>query len=180
IQVSALVLFQSSNFIITQFYGPEKVTSFNIAYKYFSVIQMLFTIIVLPYWSAFTEAWFKKDIQWIKNTIQNLLYLWLGMVVLSLIMYVGADFFFRIWIGEEKMKSIVISTPLQISLIVYFLIFSFGGIFNMFINGVNKVTLQTYSLLIGAILFVPLTYVFIEYFKWDIESVMIGSIIANF
>ena len=50
----------------------------------------------------------------------------------------------------------------------------------MFINGVGKVTLQTFSLLIGAILFVPCTYFFIRYLNWGIESVVIGSIVANF
>jgi O-antigen/teichoic acid export membrane protein len=180
IQASALVIFQSANFIIIQFFGPEEVTSFDVAFKYFSIINMIFTIIVLPYWPAFTEAWAKEDIAWIRRTITNLLKLWGGFVVMALLMFVLSDIVFYYWIGAEKMKVVSISMTLKILLILYFLIFTFGGVFNMFINGVGKVTLQTYSLLLGAALFVPCTYFFIHYLNWGIESVVLGSIIANF
>jgi O-antigen/teichoic acid export membrane protein len=180
IQASALVIFQSANFIIIQFFGPEEVTSFDVAFKYFSIINMIFTIIVLPYWPAFTEAWAKEDLAWIRRTINNLLKLWAGFVLMAVIMFLVSDLVFHYWIGPEKMKVVTISTALKILLIAYFLIFTFGGVFNMFINGVGKVTLQTYSLLFGALIFLPCTYFFIHYLNWGIESVVIGSIIANF
>lgn len=180
IQASALVIFQSANFVIIQFFGPEEVTSFDVAFKYFSIINMIFTIIVLPYWPAFTEAWTKEDHAWIRKTIRNLLKLWGGFVAIALVMLVMSDVVFHFWIGPEKMKIVSISLLLKVLLVVYFLIFTFGGVFNMFINGVGKVTLQTYSLLLGAILFLPSTYFFIHYLHWGIESVVIGSIIANF
>ncbi len=180
IQISALIMFQSSNIIITQFYGPAEVTPFNLAYKLFSVITMLFTIIVSPFWAAFTEAWVIKDLVWVKKTIKNLLYIWLGLVVLAVILFIISDSFFAFWIGEDKMKTMLISKKLKILLIIYFLLFSFGGIFNMFINGVGKITIQMYSLLIGAILFVPIAFFFIKYLNWGVESVVIASILANF
>jgi O-antigen/teichoic acid export membrane protein len=180
IQASALVIFQSANFIIIQFFGPEEVTSFDVAFKYFSIINMIFTIIVLPYWPAFTEAWAKEDVTWIRRTINNLLKLWGGFVVMAIVMFLISDIVFHYWIGAEKMKVVTISTALKMLLIAYFLIFTFGGVFNMFINGVGKVTLQTYSLLFGALIFLPCTYFFIHYLNWGIESVVIGSIIANF
>jgi O-antigen/teichoic acid export membrane protein len=180
IQVSALVIFQSAYIIITQFLGPDAVTSFDVAFKYFSIINVVFTIIVLPYWPAFTEAWAKEDTTWIKSTVRNLLYLWCGFVVMALVMFFLSDFVFYYWIGPEKLEAMSISTTLKVLLVFYFLIFTFGGVFNMFINGVGKVTLQTYSLLIGAVLFIPCTYFFIHYLHWGIEGVVVGSIIANF
>ena len=36
---------------------------------------MMFTIFLEPFWSASTEAYFKKDIQWIKNAIKKYNYL---------------------------------------------------------------------------------------------------------
>ncbi len=180
IQISALIMFQSSNIIIAQFYGPAEVTPYNIAYKLFSVTMMLFTIIISPFVSPFTEAWVKKEIGWIKKTIKNLLYIWIALVILSIFLYLISDFFFDLWITKEKMKTIVISSRLKLLLILYFLLFSFGGIFNMFINGVSKVSVQMYSLLIGAILFVPIAIFFIKYLNWGIESVVMASILSNF
>lgn len=180
IQMSALIMFQSSNIIITQFYGPAEVTPYNIAYKLFSVIMMGFTIIVSPFWAAFTEAWVKEDFNWIKKSIKNLLYIWLGLVVLGLVLFLISDMFFDFWLGKDKMKTITISNRLKISLLIYFLLLTFGGIFNMFINGVGKILIQMYSLLVGALIFVPISIFFIKYLRWGIESVVIASILSNF
>ena len=180
IQISALVMFQTSNIIITQFFGPAQVTPYSIAFKYFSVINMLFTIIITPFWSAHTEAWVKKDYTWIKTAIRNLLYIWLGFVVMGIIMLLFSDTFFQFWIGRHNMDNIEISYRLRYILLIYFLIFSFGGIFNMFINGVGVIKLQTISLIIGTLVFIPLTYFFIKVFNFGIESVALAMIIANF
>lgn len=180
INISALIMFQSSNFIIAQFFGPSEVTSYNIAYKLFSVITMLFTIIISPFWSAFTEAWVKEDIQWVKKTIRSLFYVWVAIFIVAVILFFISDTFFNLWLTKEKMKTIVITNILKISLLSYFLLFAFGGIFNMFINGVGKISVQMYSLMIGAILFYPLSMFFIKYLNWGVESVVIASIIANF
>ena len=180
IQISALIMFQSSEIIIAQFYGPAEVTPYNIAYKLFSVIMMVFTIIISPFWAAYTEAWVTKDTNWIKNTTKSLLYVWGGMVVLALVLFLVSDIFFDFWIGKDKMKTIIISNRLKAALLLYFLLFTFGGIFNMFINGVGKLAVQMYSLLIGVIIFIPTALFFIKYLHWGIESVAVASIVANF
>ena len=180
IQISALVMFQSSNIVIAQFFGPEEVTSYNIAYKYFGVINMLFSLIMIPYWSAFTDAWVKKEIEWIKKTIKNLLKIFLLFLLIAILLFIFAPFMFNLWLSKEKMQTINISNLLEISLIVYFLIFSFGGIYNMFINGTGKIHLQMISLLIGAIIFFPIAFLLIRIFGMGIESVVIASIISNF
>lgn len=180
IQVSALVMFQSSNIIISQFYGPAEVTPYQLAYKLFGVITMLFGIIIAPFWAAFNEAWTIKDITWIKNTINKLLYIWLGLVVISIILFFISDTFFDIWITKKDMASITITSKLKIYLIIYFLLFTFGGIFNMFINGAGKVSVQMYSLLIGAILFFPISLFFIKVLNMGIESVVLATLISNF
>ncbi|MCA0931059.1 oligosaccharide flippase family protein [Lutimonas saemankumensis] len=180
IQISALVMFQSSNIIIAQYYGPEEVTPYNLAYKLFSMINMVFAIIVAPFWAAFTEAWVKMDLNWVKKTVRNLFYIWMGLVFISLFLYLISDTFFDVWLGTEKMKSINITDRLKISLIIYFLLFTFGSVFNMFINGVGKLQVQMYSLLIGATIFIPITIFFIKILHWGIESVVIASIVSNF
>lgn len=180
IQISALILFQSANFVIIQFFGPAEVTQFNIAYKYFSALHMVFTIVMGPYWSAFTEAWVKQDFAWIRRTIRNLTRLWGLFVIMGILMLLVANLFFEVWIGKESMKNIHIGMNLQIALVVNFLLFSFGGIYTMFINGVGKITMQLISLALGAMLFVPMCYVFVKVLGWGVESVIIASILSNF
>ena len=38
IQIASIILFSTDNFIITQLFGPEQVTPYNIALKYFTII----------------------------------------------------------------------------------------------------------------------------------------------
>ncbi len=78
------------------------------------------------------------------------------------------------------METIEITMKLRISLLLYFLLFAFGSVFNMFINGVGKIKVQLISLVIGAIIFIPLSIFFIKHLHMGIEGVVYASIIANF
>ncbi len=180
IQISALVMFQSSNIIITQFFGPREVTSFNIAYKYYGIINMLFSLIMIPYWSAFTDAWVKKEFDWIKRTIRNLLWIFYVFIVISALLFIVAPHVFNLWLGIDRMKNIVITNRLEFFLILYFLLLSFGGIYNMFINGTGKLSVQMISLLIGAVIFFPIAYFLISFWGMGLEAVVIASILSNF
>ena len=64
IMISMLFIYQFINIILSRVHGPETVTQYNIAYKYFSVLNMFFTIVLTPFWSAFTDAYVKKDYEW--------------------------------------------------------------------------------------------------------------------
>lgn len=153
IQIAAIVIYQTSNIIIAQLFGPAQVTPFNIAFKYFSIISMGFGIVMTPFWSAFTEAWTKKDIPWIKNTVKRLIQLWVLICIVTLIMLFSANFIYRLWVGKE------IEVPLSISIImaVYVVLNAWCGIFSHFLNGVGKIKLQLYFGGIGALINIPLS-----------------------
>lgn len=175
IQIAGLIIYQSSTIIIAQYFGPSEVTTYNIAYKYFSILTMAFTIIVSPFWSAYTEAWVKKDIIWIKNTIKKLINIWAILSLGGIIMLIFAKQFYHLWIGDE----IIIPFNLSLVLLVYFVTYTFGGIFNMFINGIGKIRLQLILSGISALIFILVSILLIEVFNLGIISLVIASIIAN-
>jgi len=175
IQIAGLIIYQSSTIIIAQYFGPSEVTIYNIAYKYFSIILMVFTIIVSPFWSAYTEAWVKNDIVWIKNTVKKLLMIWSIISAFGIVMLLFAKQFYQLWIGDR----IIIPFNLSFVLLIYFVTYSFSGIFNMFINGVGKIKLQLILSGVSAILFIVVAIVLIEVFHLGIVSLVIASIIAN-
>ena len=82
IMISMLFIFQFINIILSRVEGPEAVTQYNIAYKYFNVLNMVFVIVLTPFWSAFTDAYVKKDYNWMSGIVKKLEFLWL---LLSLI-----------------------------------------------------------------------------------------------
>jgi O-antigen/teichoic acid export membrane protein len=173
IQMAAVVLYQTSNIIIAHLFGPEQVTPYNIAYKYFSVITMAFSIIMLPLWSAYTEAWIKKDIAWIKNSINKLVLIWIFIAISVMIMLVSSNFIYRIWVGKE------IKVPISVSVVMaaYVVINSWCGIFSQFLNGVGKIKLQLYSGTFGALINIPLSIMLGKQF--GIYGVLLSSVILG-
>jgi len=156
IQIAAVILYETSNIIIAQLFGPAQVTPYNIAYKYFSIIPMVFGIIMAPFWSAFTEAWVKKDIQWIKNIMKKLKMLWIVISIVGIIMLVFSNFIFRIWVGNQ------VTVPITISLVMasYVIINSWNMIYSHFLNGVGKIKLQLYMAVFGSLINIPLAIYF--------------------
>ena len=152
IQIAAIIFYETSNLIIAQVFGPTQVTSYNIAYKYFSIIPMLMSIITAPFWSAFTEAWVNKDIQWIKTTIERLRTIWLFLSILTLIMLACSAFIYKIWVGSQ----IVVPLALSATIASYVIINAWNVIYSQFVNGVGKIKLQLYLALVGSSINIPL------------------------
>lgn len=72
LQIASIVLFMSSNVIISNSFSPEYVTPYQIAYRYFSAAQLLFSILCMPYWTATTDAYQRGDMEWIKHADHTL------------------------------------------------------------------------------------------------------------
>jgi O-antigen/teichoic acid export membrane protein len=152
IQIAAIILFQTSNIIIAQLFGPAEVTPYNIAFKYFGIITMMFSIIIVPFWSAFTEAYAKNDIIWIKNIMLKLFKSWGFIIIGAGVMLIFANIFYRLWIGTSVKIPLILSTFMAI----YVIINSLNSIFSQFLNGVGKIKLQLYFSILNSFLNIPL------------------------
>jgi O-antigen/teichoic acid export membrane protein len=174
IQIAAIVLFQTNNIIITQLFGPEQVTPYNIAYKYFSITTMVYAIITTPLWSAFTDAWAKGDIQWIKKIINKMRSFWYWMTILTLFMLLVSHFAYFFWIGETVKIPIILSCSLALNVIII----GWNTIYVQFINGVGKLKLQLLSGVFGTLITIPLAVYFGKI--WGISGVVFSSCLLGF
>lgn len=184
IQIAALVIFETDNIIITQLYGPEAVTIFFIPFKYFSIVTLSFVIIATPLWSAFTEAWAKKDLDWIRLTIKRMNYTWLVFMGGAIIMVCFSDFAYKLWIG----KNTEVPFMLTVSMALFVLSKAFGTGYVYLLNGIGKVKIQFYFSIITAILNIPLTILFAKYLNMGLPGIVLatwlcsifGSLVAPF
>jgi O-antigen/teichoic acid export membrane protein len=153
IQMSILVVFSTDNIILTQLFGPEQVTVYNIAFKYFNIGVMISGIINFTFWTPFTEAYVKKDFPWIKKTIKKLnqisLLLIAGVVLSALLV----NKMVYLWVGN----SVKIPLSMTIALTIYVIINLAAAPYNMFINGSGKIRLQLYVSIISMIVTIPLS-----------------------
>ena len=138
IQIAGIVVFTSSNIIISHLFGPMEVTPYNIAYKYFSIITMLFAILITPVWSAVTEAYVKNEYGWIKSVLRKLNFIWLISIILVILMIVFSGEFYLFWIGDK----VFVPFATSVSMGVFIILFSFNSIYSNIINGIGRLRLQ--------------------------------------
>jgi len=155
VQIGSLILFQTDNIIVTQLFGPEQVTIFNISYKLFSVISILFTIAMTPLWPAFTDAYAKKDIEWIKGVFSRMYKYFLMLTACSLGLLFFSQKIFSIWLEDR----VTIPLELSIAMAIYVIAICWMTIHCYFINGIGKVRLQMYLYIGSTAINIPLTII---------------------
>jgi O-antigen/teichoic acid export membrane protein len=152
IQIAALVMYESDNIVITRLFGPKEVTTFNIAYKLFSVILMFFVIVITPFWSAFTEAYTKGDFDWIKSAIANANKMWFALSLCAVFLLLLSPWVYHLWVG----KTVTVPLNLSIAMCVYCVAFIWQAIHVQLINGTGKIRLQLYLGIFAMVLNIPL------------------------
>jgi O-antigen/teichoic acid export membrane protein len=152
LQIAGLVLFTGSNIIIIKLFGPSEVTQYNIAYKYFGVPAGIFTVVLTPFWSAYTDAYARGDIDWILMTFKRLKRTMIWFTVAVVVMVALADQAYTLWIGHA------VHVPFTLSAAVgaYVVIVAWSSIFSYFINGTGKIRLQLLVAIPTSVAMVPL------------------------
>ena len=177
IQIAAIIQFQTSNIIIARFYSMEDVTIYNISYKYFGVIYMTFMIMLQPFWSAVTDAYYKNDFNWIKNAIRRYCHIAIALIILGSFMLIFSEYAYQLWLGKNKID---IPNSVSVWTYIYYCTTMLGAIFVYFVNGIGALKVQFISSLISPFIFLLTTILMCRVLHWGIYSVLIASIIANF
>jgi O-antigen/teichoic acid export membrane protein len=160
LQIGALVLFSTNNVIITQLFGPEEVTPFNIAFKLFNIVNMGFGIVVTPMWSAFTDAYVRKEFDWIKNTLSKMRKIWFLAVLVSVCILIASPFLYDIWVGD----SVKVPFALSAAMCLYVVVAIWQTMHVFFLNGIGKIKLQLYLVTSTALLNIPLAILLGKWF----------------
>lgn len=156
IQVSGVIMFTSSNIIISNFSSPEYVVEYNLANKYMSVSNILFSFILIPFWSAFTEANSQKDFSWIDRNIIKLNKLWIIMSIITIVMVLMSSFFYRFWLGDK----VEISFYVTLFTGLYFITMNSSSIYNSLLNGIGRVNYNFKLAIVQLIMFYPIILFF--------------------
>ena len=152
IQIAALVLFNTNNIIITQLFGPQEVTTFNVSYKLFSVVIMIFSIMATPLWSAFTDAYVRKDFAWIKTTLAKMRIIWILLSLFTIVLLVGSPLIFKWWIGDK----VKVPFALSMAMASYVIVYVWQTLHVFLLNGIGKIKLQLYLVIFSGLINIPL------------------------
>ena len=160
-QICTLVIFSTDNIIVLNYLSGTEVAKYNVAFKYFNIIVILFNLVLVPYWASFSEAAHKKNTKWIKKNIKRLIFLWISMLVLGSIMIILSPLAYQYWIGQ----SLEITISLSIAMCLSFLLTTWNNIFSYFLNSISKTKVQSIVILISALINIPLSILLINYYN---------------
>lgn len=175
IQIAGVIQFQLVNFLIIRHFGATDVAEYNIAYKYFSVLTMVWAIMTSPIWSAVTDAIAKNDFRWVESITKKYLMFFSLFLILSPVMLLLSEPLYQLWIGD------IVTIPFALSfwVMMFNLVTMFGSIFVNVLNGAGILKTQTIVCCISPLVFLGVTYFLINA-GFGVYSIMIGSIVANF
>ena len=156
IQLSMLFVFQFANFIIIRVMGAEAVTNYTIVYRYFSVIFIIMGIVFVPFWSAFTEAYAKKELSWMTKTYYKLSKIWTLTFLLYFSLLFLSPYVYNYWLA----KNLNIDYKLSIAMGINMIILSRANLYMLCLNGIGKVYVQMIIYLVFAVISIPLMYYF--------------------
>ena len=159
IQISGVILFMTSNLLISKLFSPAMVTPYQITYRYFSILLVVFTVICMPFWNATTDAYERGDIQWIHDATRKLRLMTIGIFLSMIVMIMISDLVYDIWIGQDT----TIDIRMSIAVAIYIFILIYSMRYSYFINGIGKLRLQLIFSASAAILFIPLAYLVVRF-----------------
>ena len=171
IQLAAALLFASDNIIISHILSPAHVTPYTITLKYFSVFSIFFLIVQQPLWSAFTDAFNKRDFKWIRKSIKKLNYFIMFAIPLLIAFFLLFDKVKLIWVGED----IVTPLLLVIQCAIFVLLKSYSDIYTSFLNGIGKINLVLITGVFTLLFNIPLSI----YFAVNLELGSAGVLLAT-
>lgn len=174
IQIAGLVMYMTDNFIIASLFGPDDVTIYNIALKYFGILTMGWALIVIPLWPMTTKAYYTNDMVWINDMIKKMMKLLLLTIVIGVVMLLISNTFYRIWIGNK----IVISAAVSMVILFYSCVSVFATIMATFINGIGKIKLQAYITCFVAVINIPLAILFSKTLGWGLIGVPLATTVC--
>lgn len=175
IQIAAVILYTTDNLIITHLFSPKEVVPYNLSFKYFSIVSMIFSIIVTPYWSAITDAFAKEDYNWIKKSMKTLMKISLAFSIVIIFMLIIANQFYIFWVGEE----VIIPFDLSVFMAIFVMLTLLTQPFGFFINGTGKIKIQLIIGVIMAIVNIPISIILVKFYGFGVSGVILATILCS-
>lgn len=173
LQMITIVLFQANSIIIAKVVSPGAVVEYNLAFKYISLLTMIFNIAIAPVWSATTDAYVRKDLAWIKKTLSQSRKICLVTIVVGLVMLVASKVVYSLWLGKGVIDISYHTTGLILFYISFEMLYK---VYGTIINGTGKVFAQMVITGGIAIIYIPMAIFLGKLF--GLPGVLVSNVIV--
>lgn len=171
LQVVFMVISSTNEVLISHLASPADVVTFQAYNKIFNTVSSLFTLALVPIWSAVTKAQAQKKYQWILKLNKRLLIVGLAVFGVEMAIVPFLQKIVDVWLGTQYLN-------VEISVAVIFVfsntIFYIHNVNTSFGNGASFFKIQIVWMTVAAIIDIPLAYCLVR-----TSGSWIGVILAN-
>ena len=174
IQVAAIIIFSTTNILISHISGPDAVAQYNVVLRLFSSIGFIISLVIAPLWSAFTDAKVKNDFFWIRKQIFKLNIMMIPVTVLIIGCAFFSDFILKKWISPSfSATSLLIWTTAMFSLISIW-----NNIYAYYLNGITRTKEQKITSIWAMAINIPLSFFLGSTIGMGTAGIVLSSIIC--
>ena len=173
INVQVVVLYQSTNILISYVSSPNEVTTYNIAYKLLSCAMMVYTLITGPLWPAYTDAYTRGDFEWMKRMRSKMQKILVLSILCCILVAAISSPIYHLWIGN----SVLIPFTMTVFVTIYVSVYCWMNLNGTLIVGMGKIKVETRLTIIGMIAHIPLSLLLGKY--WGVYGVLTSLIVIN-
>ena len=153
LQIFSTGLLNADYFLVSGFLGLETVGDYFLIKRVYLVLASFHFALLLPIWSAYTEALANRDFAWIDQTLRKTVgYTLLIFVTGIFVMVLLGDRIIYLWTGKE-----IQSTSLSIWLGLWGLVYGWSNCFSVFLNGTGNLKWQVIFSGLGCAAFIPIS-----------------------
>jgi O-antigen/teichoic acid export membrane protein len=172
---ASFMVSQTLNFLIQRMTNSTEVTNYNTAFRLFAVVFNITGIIVMPYWSAFTDAFAKQDYVWMKRSVNYLNRIFLVFMGVQILLLALSPLIYYFWVNHwmQSDKMLDISFFMSVAVFLHVCTLCWSNMYIYPLNGIGKVKLQVISAVFELVLMLPLAWWFGR--MWGAPGIVLAS-----
>ncbi|MDE6575375.1 MAG: hypothetical protein K2L84_08600 [Muribaculaceae bacterium] len=163
VQLLYMVITVTNEWFISKYYNPRYCVDYQIYYKLFSFVGMIFMLTLTPIWSAITKAYAEKRYQWIIKLRKFLYLAVLAVAVLQIICIPLMPAILKLWLGD---RAIVIDYSIVCVFVCFSIIYIWNAVQSVIVSGLGQLKLQVWGYSFAAIFKISAIIFLSQYFGW--------------
>ena len=173
-QIATLVMNSTDNMLISIYFGATDVTPYSTSYKLFSTFIHLQGVIIMPMWSAFTNAKAKGEKSWIieKFRKMQLLTFFLSICVVALLFLIKP--ISKIWLGREMFYD----STMLIIMAVYFVVYLYFNNYASLLCGLGDVKLYSIFAIVSSVANILFSLLFAVKLAMGSAGIIMGTLVS--
>lgn len=166
IQLSLLFIHSTNQLLISNYFSSKEVVDYQVYYRIFSILTVLFTLITVPLWSSVSKAFYNNNISWIFSIYKMLNILAVIASIFCFILAINLQYIVEIWLND---KDIIINDVSSMLFASYISLMIFILASTCIANAISKIKPQLFLFGFAALIKIPLTYYLLSTHKsWDV------------